>query len=195
MEPSEIGFWSVAIILAGISAFLSYLQWRGLSLNLKPKIHFPIKIQDVEIIRGRDSTIKKVSSMFKNAKNNDVIFGGCTNCSNFGENFYSNLAHAMKEGAVAQVLIPLDRNNKNAVKTLLGIKNIEVRNGDVGSLRIIGIKNKEVLFAFPQSGGDTYLSLHIPDSDVAKDIYASFAHIWNKSETITDNVLTKIQDD
>lgn len=195
MEAGEITFWSITIILTGISVFLAYLQVSGRSFWLKQKTHFPIKIQDIEILTGREDAIKKVSSMFKNAKQKDMIFGGCTACANLGDDFTQNLARAMQGGATAQILIPLDRNNKKTAEWLLGIHNVALRNGDVGSLRIIGIKNKEVLLAFPQNGGEAYLSLHIPDSDVAKDMYASFANIWSNSDIITEENLKKLQDD
>lgn len=195
MDTTELALSILAVVLTAATAYFGYLQIRGLSLKGKPRLaQFPIKIGDIEIIRGREEAIKKVSCMFKNVTKDDVIFGGCKDCMNLGNDFLQNLTSAMTDSASAQILIPLNRSNKATVKSLLSIGGIETRNGDFGTLRIIGIVNKEILLVFPQQGNESYVALHVPDSEVARDIYGSFEKIWNKSKTITKESLEMFSD-
>lgn len=142
-----------------------------------------VRMHDITVVLGRNDSINLITTMFEQADKGDIIFGGCRTCKKFGNNFFQNLRDATEiRRATAEILIPLDAENKSMVKSLLNIKRVTVKNGEVGPLRLIGILGKEIALVFPQKGEESYVTLHTSDGEVSNYIYESFKRNYVRSK-------------
>jgi len=191
----------IATILGSIAVMLAILHWRGersikesikillgeKTYNALPSLPTTLSVGKITVIIGRSRVISAVSDMFNRAQKGDVVFGACRNCMNLENDFFGNLVTAISRGAKPEILIPMNRSNVEFVRRAIQIDGMEIRDGDMGNLRLIGILNKEVVLAFAQGNDGTYLGLHVPEKGITNDIYLSFKETFSQSPIITQS--------
>jgi len=169
-----------------LSAYLNLANYLGRNILWQKKRM--IEFHNVRILSGRDLFIKVVKELFGKAVEGDIIFGGCRRCTEL-DPVIPNLSRALSV-AKAEIMIPIDEENREEARRFLSFgDNVELRKGELGNLRIVGIKNKEVILAFPSS--TEYPGVHIENPKTAEYLYQAFSYEWERAKPVTlDNIDT-----
>jgi sugar-specific transcriptional regulator TrmB len=182
----------ILFVIAAIATIISvYLGWKQYTLQKKgteKNIFKPHR--NVEVLKGRDKVVAKLSEITSHATKGQTIFGHCNTCANYPNEFYSELTEAVGRGVKVEFIIRHNPDSERFLAKLKGLRkeNVDVYTTDEEYIRLFGIKSEkgedggELIFAIQFE--DDFIGIYIKDKGVVRYMEKAFKVIKEHSKKI-----------